>query len=78
MNIMADLDGKIYWSYTAAYIDKSSSVTTSNLAYTQCSFDLQDYVYSLLHITDLKHLVLVKQEYLYGQYVYSKRIPGEY
>jgi len=54
------------------------------MVYTQCAItDDQLYVYSLLVVDKgassiTNDIVIVKQEYGYGQYVYSKKIPGDY
>jgi len=72
MNLMTDLDGVIYWAYTASYILKG------HMSYTQCSFDGQDFVYSLLSIPSVNDLVIVKQLYTSGDYVYARHVPGDY
>lgn len=72
MNLMTDLDGVIYWAFTASYIGGS------DMSYTQCTFDGQDFVYSLLYISSRTDLAIVKQKYTYGEYVYTRHIPGDY
>ena len=84
LNLMSNLDGLIYWAYTASFIKGFNNNFEADLVYTQCAItDGQDFVYSLLVVnkgssSTENDIVIVKQEYSYGQYVYSKKIPGDY
>ena len=84
LNLMSNLDGLIYWAYTASFIKGANYNYNADLVYTQCAIsDDQDFVYSLLVVykgaTSITNdIVIVKQEYEYGQYVYSKKIPGDF
>lgn len=86
MNLMSDLNGQIFWAYTVTNILTSSvDYSNNNLAYRQCSISdslaspsIDSYVYSLLVIERDNSLVIVKQNYGHGTYIYAKLIPGEY
>ena len=83
LNLMSDLDGVIYWAYTASFIKGAKYNYYADLVYTQCAISEDHFVYSLLVVNKgassiTNDIVIVKQEYEYGQYVYSKKIPGDF
>lgn len=83
LNMLSNLAGRIFWSYTVTYIpNQGNSLTLEErtLAYKQCQFADEEFVFSLLQIygDDYNTLALVKQTFEYGTYVYAKIIPGEY
>lgn len=52
MNMLSNLAGRIFWSYTVTYIpnvgNSVSGDTERALAYKQCQFADDEYVFSLL------------------------------
>eukprot|EP00347_Sterkiella_histriomuscorum_P020284 403338395 len=76
LNLMTDIYGKIYWTYSAAYLGG-----TSSSYYVSCQLDpnvKQVNVYSLIYIEDQSMHVYVEQDYKYGRIKQVRRIPGTY